>query len=69
MSMSELTDDQLDGLFRKSAEEFDPPYDPAAWQDMKTRLDAHDQTMPGRNTDLEKSASVGTAYPAAVSNN
>lgn len=47
MSMSELTDDQLDGLFRKSAEEFDPPFDPAAWQDMKTRLDAHDRPTPG----------------------
>ena len=45
--MSELTDDQLDGLFRKSAEEFDTPYDPAAWQDMKNRLDTHDQTRPG----------------------
>lgn len=47
MSMSELTDDQLDGLFRKSAEEFDPPFDPAAWQDMKTRLDSHDRPTPG----------------------
>ncbi|CAN5334258.1 hypothetical protein BH09BAC4_BH09BAC4_45820 [soil metagenome] len=44
--MPELTDDQLDGLFRKSAEEFDPPFDPAAWQDMATRLDTHDQTRP-----------------------
>ena len=45
--MSELTDDQLDGLFRKSAEEFEPPYDPAAWQDMKPRLDTHDRIAPG----------------------
>ena len=45
--MSELTDDQLDGLFRKSAEEFEPPFDPAAWQDMKARLDANDHTRPG----------------------
>lgn len=45
MSMSELTDDQLDGLFRKSAEEFDPPFDPVAWRDMKTRLDANDRTV------------------------
>ena len=44
--MSELTDDQLDGLFRKSAEEFDPPFDSAAWQDMKARLDANDRTVP-----------------------
>lgn len=45
--MSELTDDQLDGLFRKSAEEFDPPFDPVAWRDMKTRLDANDRTLTG----------------------
>ena len=44
--MPELTDDQLDGLFRKSAEEFDPPFDPAAWQDMASRLDTHDQIRP-----------------------
>ncbi|SOD94962.1 hypothetical protein [Spirosoma fluviale] len=52
--MSELTDDQLDGLFRKSAEEFDPPFDPSAWQDMKSRLDEHDGTVPGK-TPLWKS--------------
>ncbi|WP_461067403.1 porin family protein [Spirosoma horti] len=52
--MSELTDDQLDGLFRKSAEEFDPPFDPAAWQDMRTRLDAHDRPTPGGGTPLWK---------------
>ncbi|WP_420150737.1 hypothetical protein [Spirosoma sp.] len=45
--MPELTDDQLDGLFRKSAEEFDPPFDPVAWRDMKTRLDANDRTTGG----------------------
>ena len=45
--MSELTDDQLDGLFRKSAEEFDPPLDPAAWPDMKARLDKHDGNPSG----------------------
>ncbi|GAB3949364.1 hypothetical protein GCM10028805_25410 [Spirosoma harenae] len=44
--MSELTDDQLDGLFRKSAEEFNPPFDQAAWQDMKARLDVDEQTRP-----------------------
>lgn len=41
--MQEPTDDQLDGLFRKSGEEFDIPFDPAAWQDMKSRLDNHDR--------------------------
>ena len=45
--MPELTDDQLDGLFRKSAEEFNPPFDPAAWQDMRARLDTNDHTIPG----------------------
>lgn len=45
--MQELTDDQLDGLFRKSAEEFDTPLDPAAWKAMESRLDAHDRTKPG----------------------
>ncbi|MVM39524.1 hypothetical protein GO730_21190 [Spirosoma sp. HMF3257] len=45
--MPELTDDQLDGLFRKSVEELDTPFDPAAWQDMKARLDANDRTTPG----------------------
>ena len=44
--MSELTDDQLDGLFRKSAEEFQPPFDSAAWQDMNARLDANDPLLP-----------------------
>ena len=43
MSMQELTDDQLDGLFRKSAEEFDDPYDPAAWEAMQGKLDDHDR--------------------------
>ncbi len=35
----------LDGLFRKSAEEFEPPYDPTAWQDMQRRLNNHDRTV------------------------
>lgn len=41
--MQELTDDQLDGLFRKSAEEFEPPYDPAAWEGLKDQLDDRDR--------------------------
>ena len=41
--MQEPTDDQLDGLFRKSAEEFNAPFDPAAWQVLKSRLDTHDR--------------------------
>jgi len=46
--MQELTDDQLDGLFRKSAEAFNPPADSAAWADLQTRLDTHDRTEPGK---------------------
>lgn len=42
--MNELTDDQLDGLFRKSAEEFDPPFDAAAWQAMQGQLDDLDRS-------------------------
>lgn len=41
--MQELTDDQLDGLFRKSAEEFEPPYEPVAWESMKAQLDERDR--------------------------
>ncbi|QIP17408.1 hypothetical protein G8759_34600 [Spirosoma aureum] len=41
--MQELTDDQLDGLFRKSTEESDTPYDPAAWEAMKDKLDDRDR--------------------------
>jgi hypothetical protein len=33
----------LDRLFRKSAEEFDPLYDPAAWQLLAARLNEHDR--------------------------
>ncbi|WP_157618293.1 PorT family protein [Spirosoma spitsbergense] len=54
MSMSELTDDQLDGLFRKSAEEFKMPFDSAAWQDMKARLDANDHIVPTSGVSLVK---------------
>ncbi len=45
--MQEFPDDpQMDELFRKSAEAFEPLYDPTAWQDMAARLDRHDQTTP-----------------------
>ncbi len=45
MSMQELPDDGLDELFRKSAEEFIPPYDPAAWPKLGQQLDRHDRLM------------------------
>lgn len=41
--MQELTDDQLDGLFRKSAEEFEPPYDHALWEVLQEQLEDRDR--------------------------
>lgn len=45
----EAANDGLDRLFRKSAEEFEPPYEPAAWQLMSAKLDERDRvTVWGR---------------------
>ena len=46
--MQEQPDDEaaregLDRLFRKSAEEFEPAYEPAAWPIMNAKLDEHDR--------------------------
>ncbi|WP_041257480.1 hypothetical protein [Fibrella aestuarina] len=41
--MEEWPDNHLDELFRKSAEEFDAPFDPADWTDMSRRLDDYDR--------------------------
>ena len=42
--MQEYPDDnQMDELFRKSAEGFEPDYDPTAWQAMAVRLDTYDR--------------------------
>jgi hypothetical protein len=42
--MQEFPDDnQMDELFRKSAEVFEPDYDPAHWQDMAAQLDRYDR--------------------------
>ena len=52
--MQERPDDEaanegLDRLFRKSAEEFEPPYEPAVWQIMSAKLDERDRvTIWGR---------------------
>lgn len=40
--MQELPDDQLDKLFRKSAEEFEPEFNPQAWAAMRKKLDDED---------------------------
>lgn len=42
MSMQEFPDDSLDELFRKSAEEFEPAFDPQAWAAMRKKLDNND---------------------------
>ncbi|MDJ1506217.1 hypothetical protein QNI22_36490, partial [Cytophagaceae bacterium BD1B2-1] len=37
--MNEMPDNELDDLFRKSAEEIDIPFDPEAWLRMEKKLD------------------------------
>lgn len=44
--MTELPDDELDKLFRKSSEEFDPIYEPEDWNALRKRLDRHDGKTP-----------------------
>jgi hypothetical protein len=44
--MTELPDDELDKLFRKSSEEFDPTYEPADWDALNKRLDQEDGKSP-----------------------
>ena len=34
-----MSDEELDNLFRKSAEHLDPPFDPEAWKAMERKLD------------------------------
>ena len=41
--MEDWPDDRLDELFRKSAEEFDIPFNSDDWVDMSRRLDEHDR--------------------------
>ena len=43
MSMEEWPDNRLDDLFRKSAEEYDAPFNSADWADMDRRLAEHDR--------------------------
>jgi hypothetical protein len=44
--MTELPDDELDKLFRKSSEELDPQFDPEDWNRLKRRLDSEDGRTP-----------------------
>lgn len=37
--MKEWSDEELDGLFRKSFEEFDPAFEPNDWNNLRNRLD------------------------------
>ncbi len=43
-SMNEIPDNELDDLFRKSAEEMDIPFDAEAWQRMEKKLDGASRT-------------------------
>lgn len=40
MSINNMSDEELDNLFRNSAESFDPPFDPEAWPAMAEKLDS-----------------------------
>lgn len=44
--MNEQPDKWLDDLFRKSAEEFKPEFDPKDWMEMQKRLDDRDALLP-----------------------
>lgn len=43
-SLQELPDDELDKLFRSSAEEFEPPYNADDWNSLRQRLDEDDRS-------------------------
>ncbi|GAB3913860.1 hypothetical protein GCM10028803_58420 [Larkinella knui] len=44
-SLQELPDDELDKLFRSSAEEFEPPYHSDDWNSLRHRLDENDRSQ------------------------
>ncbi|GAA4301622.1 hypothetical protein GCM10023183_12870 [Nibribacter koreensis] len=44
-----MSDEELDQLFRESAEGYEPPFNPSAWADMDKKLDAY-QAGKGRGT-------------------
>jgi hypothetical protein len=39
MSRNNMSDEELDNLFRKSVESYEPPYDPEAWKAMEKKLE------------------------------
>lgn len=39
MSVNKMSDEELDNLFRRSAENLEPPFDPEAWKAMDQKLD------------------------------
>ncbi|MHC2993287.1 hypothetical protein OB13_17505 [Pontibacter sp. HJ8] len=39
MSINNMSDEELDNLFRRSAEGYDPPYDPEDWKAMEKKLE------------------------------
>jgi hypothetical protein len=41
MNIGNMPEEELDDLFRKSASEFHPEYDPAAWEAMEKKLEAY----------------------------
>ncbi len=45
--MKEWSDEELDKLFQKSAEEFDPQFEPNDWRELRHRLDDADQVASG----------------------
>ncbi|MFB9294908.1 hypothetical protein ACFFSP_15585, partial [Persicitalea jodogahamensis] len=45
--MKELSDKELDELFRKSAEEFEPRYEASDWHSLRRRLDEADGVVGG----------------------
>lgn len=47
MNMQELPDNELDKLFRKSAEEFESEFNPQAWAAMRKKLDDEDGKLGG----------------------
>jgi hypothetical protein len=42
--MQNLSDDELDNLFRKAAEDLKPPYEPAHWNDLDQKLSSSSST-------------------------